>query len=362
MLFMAIVLVGLIRHQKWKQVEGNLIIFGVLGGLGIILWLLWCTIIFGDPLYFQHSAFSSQAQQTIFLQSNTLYTYHDILQSFRYYVLDAIDVVGPWLCVLAAFSVVSFVSQRRLMIETVAFFIFLAPFAFYIFSLYNGQAIIYVPEAVPAHATQHLFNVRYGAEMVVPAAVFIATLISRLRLPKPVRWLGSLLRMIMIAVIVIQMALLVSGGIITLQDGEHGVSCEAEHQIIVYLAQHYNGGKILEDIFASSIDGADAGIEMKNFINESSGIAWTTALKDPAPYTNWIILRPTTLRRPDDPYDLVSQSIDLQSPAFLRQFTLVVQEPTGLELFQRNGLSPLPTRPVPPGLIALHSRCGAAGS
>jgi hypothetical protein len=361
-MFAAIILVGWIKHQTWKHVEGNLIIFGVLGGLGIVLWLLWCTMIFGDPLYFQHSAFSSQAQQTIFLQSQTLYTYHDMLQSFRYYTLDSIDVIGSLLFVLAAISVVIFVSQRRSVVETVAALLFLVPFAFYIISLYGGQAIIYVPEAVPAYATQHLFNVRYGAEMVVPAGLFMATLLSRLRLPGPARWLGGLLRMAMIAVIVIQMALLVSGGIITLQDGEHGVSCEAEHQIIVYLAQHYSGGKILEDIYASSIDGADAGIEMKNFIDESSGKVWTTALKDPATYANWIILRPAALRRPDDPYDLVAQSLDLQSPAFLRQFTLVVQEPTGLELFRRNGLPPLPTRPVPPGLIELHSSCGAAGS
>ena len=166
----------------------------------------------------------------------------------------------------------------------------------------------------------------------------------------------------MIGVIVIQVTLLVSGGIITLQDGEHGVSCEAEHQINVYLAQHFAGGKILEDIFASGIDGADAGIEMKNFVNESSGQVWTTALKDPAVHANWIILRPVALRRPDDPYDLVAQSVDIQSPAFLRQFTLVVQEPTGLELFQRNGLPPVPTRPVPPDLIEQHSMCGAAGS
>ncbi len=361
-LFVAIILVGLIRRQKWKQVEGNLVVFGVLGGLGIVLWFLWCAIIFGDPFYFQHSAFSSQAQQTIFLQSHTLYTYHDVLQSFRYYILDAIDVVGPLLFVLAAFSVVNFVSQRRLVAETVAASLFLVPFAFYIISLYSGQAIIYVPEAVPAYAVQHLFNVRYGAEMVVPVALFVATLISRLRLPKPARWLGGLLRIAMISLIVTQVALLVSGGIITLQDGEHGVSCEAEHQINVYLAQHYDGGKILEDIFASGIDGADASIEMKNFVNESSGHTWTIALRNPATYVDWIILRPASLRRPDDPYDLVAQSVDLQSPAFLRQFTLVVQEPTGLELFQRNGLPPLPTRPVPPGLRVQHSMCGAAGS
>ena len=357
-----ILIIGRIKRQRYTQIEGNLIVFCALSGLGIALWLVWCATIFGDPLYFQHSAFSSQAQQSLFLQAQTQYAYQNILQSFRYYTLDSMDVVGPILFGLAALAMVIFIIQRRLAPEMIGAIAFLAPFVFYVISLYTGQAIVYVPEAVPANAQQHLFNARFGAEMVVPVALFIAILVSRLRIPSLGRLWGSIGHVAILIVIIVQMVLVVSNGIITLQDGEHGVSCAEQHQINVYLAQHYNGGKILEDIYSSGIDGADAGVDYQNFVNESSGKLWTASLQNPAAKVDWIILRPESLRRPDDPHDLVAQSIALTSPAFLSQFSLVVQEPTGLELFHRNGLPPLPTHPIPAALPSEHSLCGASGS
>jgi hypothetical protein len=161
-------------------------------------------------------------------------------------------------------------------------------------------------------------------------------------------------------VIIIQSVLIVSNGIITLQDGQYGVSCAPQHQINIYLAQHYNGGKILEDIYAN-INGADAGIDDLSFINESSGQQWTAALKDPSKM-DWIIVRPDVLRRPGDLPDQVAQHINVDSISFLRDFSLVVQEGTGLELYHRNGLPPLPTYPIPEGQLTAHMLCGNGGS
>jgi cellulose synthase/poly-beta-1,6-N-acetylglucosamine synthase-like glycosyltransferase len=356
-----IVLVGRLKRHTFARIESNLIIFCLLGGLGIALWLVWCAVIFGDPLYFQHSQFSSQAQLVVFLQAHTLYTYHDIWQSLRYYALDSMDVVGPLLFILAALAAVIFIIKQRVKPEMLGALAFLVPFVFYAISLYNGQAIIYVPEAVPAHAGQHLFNTRYGAEMVAPAALFLATLVGRVRIPPLGNVWGKLGHVAFALVIIIQSMLIVSHGIITLQDGQHGVSCAEQHQINAYLAQHYNGGKILEDIYSSGIDGIDANIDYQNFINESSGQQWNASLQDPSKM-DWIIVRPNTLRRPDDPYDLVAQHINIDGITFLTEFSLVVQEPTGLELYHRNGLAQLPTRPLPPGLLNEHQLCGASGS
>jgi hypothetical protein len=63
---------------------------------------------------------------------------------------------------------------------------------------------------------------------------------------------------------------------------------------------------------------------------------------------------------PRNQNDLVAQRINPQDPVFLSQFTLVVREPSGLSLFHRNGLPPLPTRPVPDGLLTAHSLCDAS--
>ncbi len=356
-----IVVVGCLRHHKLARIESNLIIFLVLAALGIALWFAWCAVIFGDPLYFQHSQYSSQAQQALFIQAGTQYTYHDIVQSFRYYLLNCVDVIGPILFVLGALGLVDFVSQRRMKPEVIGALAFLVPFVFYVISFYTGQATIYVPEALPAYSHQHLFNVRFGSEMVAPMALFIATLVSRLHIPRLGNVWGKLGHIAFTLVIVIQSVLIVSNGIITVQDGQYGVSCQPQHQINIYLAQHYNGGKILVDIFNSNIDGADAGIDYLAFVNESSGPEWTAALKDPLKM-DWIIVRPEALRRPGDPHDQVAKYINVDSLSFLKNFSLVVQEGTGLELYHRNGLPPLPTRPIPAGALTAHTLCGNGGS
>jgi cellulose synthase/poly-beta-1,6-N-acetylglucosamine synthase-like glycosyltransferase len=357
-LLVFIVFIGIIKRHKATQLEGNLVIFAVLGGLGIVIWLIWGAVIFGDPLYFQHGPYSSQQQQVWFLHKNalSLYTYHDLLQSFRYYTLNIIDILGPILFILAALSVVGFVSRQRKKPETFGALVFLTPFAFYIFSLYSGQIVLFVPEAVPAYAQLHLYNARFGAEMVAPVALFIAIFISRWQLPQlPPVW-GTLGYTIAMLAITFQAILIASGGIISLQDGQYGVSCAPHHDINTYLAQHYAGGKILEDIYISSIDGTDTGINLMNFVSESSGPLWDAALHDPAAIVDWIIVSP------DDGSDLVTQNIHIRSPAFLKNFVLVVQEPTGVELYHRTGLPPLPTRAVPPNLFTEHSLCGAGGA
>ena len=60
-----------------------------------------------------------------------------------------------------------------------------------------------------------------------------------------------------------------------------------------------------------------------------------------------------------DPTDPVFTHINIYSSTFSEQFTLVAQESgkTGLSLYHRNGLPPLPTRPVPPGLLTEHLLC-----
>lgn len=358
-----IIIVGCIKRRKRGQIEADLIIFCAPGLLGIVLWVIWCAVIFGDPLYFLHSQFSAQTQQTLLTQSGSQYAQyaaHDIAQSFRYYILTVIDVVGPILFVLGALEMVRFLLQHKSMPERIGMLAFLAPFVFYVIALSTGQINLYIPEAVPSNAAQQLFNPRFGSEMVAPLAVFLGVLIAHLRIPAPGRIWGSFFRVAFVILIIIQSGLIGLNGIVTLQDGQYGVSCAPYHQINIFLAQHYEGGKILEDLYSSDIDGIDAGIDYKNFVTEGSGQEWTTDLHDPA-RVDWIIVRPPWLTQSGDQRDLVAQSINLNSSTFLSNFTLAVQEPTGLELYHRTGRPPLPTRAVPQGLLNEHLPCGTGG-
>jgi len=353
-LFLAMValmiVIGFLKHISWAQIEANVIVFCSLGGLGILLWLLWCGLIFGDMLFFQRGPFSSQAQQKALIDAHVLFTYHDLWQSIRYYTIDSVLNVGLVLFVLGTIGVVFFVARRRLHAETMAALVFLVPFAFYIASLYLGQAALYVPGAVPPDLEHQIYNARYGVQMVAPTALFLATLISNLSLPR----LHRLIQFVIIGVIIGQTIWTASTGIVSLQDGQFGLSCARSHQVIIYLAQHYNGGKILEDLYDTKIDALnpEAGIDFKNVIYEGSGKLWHQALRNPFSTVAWIIVNPA------NKYDQVTQHL---TPVFNKQYTRDIEEPDGLSLYHRNGLV-LSTRPIPTFLIAQHSLCVDASS
>ena len=323
-----IILIGLLHRSPLAKIQSDLLIFGTLGGLGIILWFAWCAVILGDPLYFQRSVYSSQAQQLLLVHKHMDETYHNALLAIRDFFILSGETVGPLLLILALLAVLVFLLRSRLNPETVASLVFLMPFVFYSFSLYSGQAAVYAPGAVPATAHNHWYNTRYGVEAVTPVALFLATLV--------VRWpLGKLL---LVLLVVAQNVVLYQGGVISLQDGQFGVSCFAYSEIPVYLARHYNGGYVLEDTYNTKQDTTSAGILLKDVIYQGSGKFWKQALADPASLAEWVVV---------EPGDEVSAAIDINSNPFLSQYTLVIEDPlTKVFLFHRNREGPVITRPI----------------
>src|SRR6266516_615368 len=346
-LLVLIVVLGWSKRQHLAQIEGTLIVFVTLAGLGIGLWFLWDGVIFGDPLYFHHYLYSSAANEGF-------YTYHNLLQSIIAYMLTSIETVGPILFVLGAIAVVVFVFRCRLAPDMFGAMAFLTPFVFYILLFYFGQDTIYLP----GNTSHTLWNVRFGAEIVAPAALFLATLAEGWSISMPARIRPLIGQIVLVIDIVIQTTLTASGGIISLQDAQYGSSCARTEHMAFYLAQHYAGGRILEDANASDINESEIGIDLKNTIYEGSAELWKKALNDPASMVEWIIVSP------DAPGDPIAKRIDLESPAFLSQFTLVVQEQDSimygsyrLSLYHRHGRSPLPKRPIPASLLTDHRLC-----
>ena len=207
----------------------------------------------------------------------------------------------------------------------------LVPFAFYIVAFFLGQDVMYIPYA--NHPPYYVFyNARFGAEMAAPVAVFIATLAQSAR-----RW-HTIAEFALLAVVVGQTVVISWGGVISLQDGQTGLSCNVSHPIVAYLAQHYNGGRILIDEYHSQIDLSSAKVAFRDEIYEGDGMVWDAALHDPSAYVGWLIVVP---------HDLISQQINLQSSAFQRDFILVaIDTPTGAKLWHRRSSSSLPTRPL----------------
>ncbi len=345
-----ILFVGLLKRERWKVIQGNLLVFGALAGLGIVLWLCWNQVIFHDILYFQKGPYSAQGQG---IHIDAQQTYHNLWQSIRYYFITSVDTFGPILLELSLVALLIFIVRTRLKAETLAVMTFLVPFAFYVLTMFAGQVGIFVPGADPANDAQHLFNVRFGSAMVAAVAICMAILAGYLYQTFPRRWamVGRVGQIVLALVVVTQTLLLIAGGVITVQDGIYGGSCSFPHPINAYLAAHYDGGRVLENTFTAKIDGSDAGLLLKDIVYDGSGKLWTKALKNPEAVVDWVIVEPA------NPRDIVSQHVNVNSQQFQQNFTLVYKEKYGMLLFHRNGLPPLPTRAIDPYLLQAHSLC-----
>ena len=344
-------LIGLLRHHRFLRIQGNVITFVILGGLGIVLWLIWNQIIFGDPLYFQHGVYSSQAQQMLLVANNTLFSYHNLWQAIRFYTIDSALSVGPLLLFLLVVALVWFLLENRFRPTTFGVLVFLVPFAFYILALYNGNAVIWVPGANPPGAPVYMYNVRYGAQMVAPTAFCIAILADKLG-SISIPYSNLVTRVLLIAVVLTQCVLVQLQGVISLQDGQYNYACSPQHTTLDYLTEHYNGGRILTDVYAIGFDPTDSGvINFRDVVYEGSNPYWAQALQDPAHSVEWICVNPS------NKVDLVAQHINVKSPTFSSQFALVAQQTNDILLYHRLGGPPLPNRPAPAPLQFEHVPC-----
>jgi cellulose synthase/poly-beta-1,6-N-acetylglucosamine synthase-like glycosyltransferase len=358
-----IILTGLVKRFPIRKIEGYLLAFTVLGTLGIILWLIWGQIIFGDPLYFQRSAFSSQAQTSAGVAiSQVGLLRHNLPADLRFYTIDCVETLGTAVSLFALLAIVLFVFRQWKRLTMLAAMAFLAPFAFYIAALFNGQVglfdshvTFYPLGIIPTSESVHIFNARFGTEMVAPAAVFIATLIPGRGLPNvsvSLRRAGLfLLAGLLILSILIQSVWISFHGAITIVSDTHPPFCANSYPINVYLAQHYNGGRILQTAYPFHLSVSQSGIHFSNVIYEGNKEIWPQALRHPATIVTWVILQPG---------DIVATSLAQNDPAFTQEFTLVTTSPYGMRLYHRNGLPPLPTRPLSSYLLSEQQFCNAS--
>lgn len=332
------------NRQPVAKAISDSVLFVTLGGIGIALWFVWNLVIFGSPMAFLAGSYSSQAQTQAYIRAGVADTYHNVWLSIRTYSVATAESIGPVIFVLLLIAVLVYLVRTRLSAMGIAACTVLVPFAFYALAFYLGQDVMYVPHAT--HLPFVYYNARFGAEMAAPAAVFLATLVATFG-----QWV-RLSQIAIAAVIIAQTAFISWGGIITLQDGAFGASCYSAHPIAAFLAQHYDGGRVLIDQYHSQIDISSAGVAFHDEIYEGDGAAWNDALAHPASYVNWVIVTPN---------DLISQHINLQSPGFLQQFALVsVDSPTGAKLWHRISAPTMPSRPLPNDVIAPYVACNRA--
>ena len=186
-LLVLVMLIGLARHQKREQIASNLLIFTLLGGLGMLLWVVWCWNRFGDALYFLHARLVTNTHFAQLVAQYHLSTYHNATQTLLYSAQTALGTLGIALAALAALSLLVFIARRFGKPEMFAALMLLAPTVLYLAAIYSGQILLIGPATLPINISDHLFQARLGAVLVAPTAIFITALVGSL----PVRHMFS---------------------------------------------------------------------------------------------------------------------------------------------------------------------------
>ncbi len=268
----------------WDIMEGRVFLFVTLAFFGIILWLSWDALILGDPLYFTHSQFSASSQQQGWLARGELPTYHNMWLSFAYYFVTAMNNCGVLIFFMAIVGAISFLSQRKNAHRFAIAGVLLAPFVFYVITLYLGQSVIFVPHLTPTTFEWTLFNVRYGVMMAPVTAIFLGYLFSRAT--NGARWL-------IVALAIAQIGLYIVGysPVLSYLDGTIGLSSSKRTDAEYWMKGHYDTGLVLMDDFARTMSVIRSGVPMQNTIYIGNRPYWEESLAAPEAYATWIVMQ-----------------------------------------------------------------------
>lgn len=262
---------------QWRRVEDRTIAFGVTAFIGILAWVVYNGLIFGDPLEFFRGAYAHPPL------TNNEPAVGDLWVTIKTYWFASVACVGLPVLILGAIGSLVFVKEffRKqtagralpiLSLFTVAPFIML--------SLYDGQR--------PLHVMQingEAYNVRYGMIMLVLSAIFIGYLTSVWNRTSIRALIGTcaLGATIFVGTSVYQTGVEPMVGI------EHA-SGESTETVTAF-AKLYTGGSVLMESWGNE-NLAFRSVPPRKHINEGSYRIWEPAIANPQGYKiDWIITR-----------------------------------------------------------------------
>lgn len=269
------------RKKGYKATEGMALMFMSLGGIGIILWVLWNLLIFGDPLYFAFGPFSAHAQQEQLLEAGNLPTKGNILLSIKIYLYALFFNSYTLPALFGLFGGFSLWFNKKININIrIATLALIAPFIFNIIALYLGHSVLFIQGI----SGETWFNVRYGVMLAPSIAIFVAYLTDRV---------GNLRFVVVgLSLAVLAFAFL-NYDAVTIDDARVGSSQKNVSEVSDWLANNAGDKEGFVLISVASHDAIifSSGMNMSRFIHEGTGLYWDTALEHPDHWARWIVMR-----------------------------------------------------------------------
>jgi hypothetical protein len=278
-----IILLHLKNKKLWKKLEGKLFLFSTLAFFGILIWIAWDALILKDPFYFTNSPFSAKSQQNNWASRGELPGQNNLLLSTAYYVITSMSNMGIFIFGIGIIGLFFFIKDKKKHNFFVTILL-LMPAFFYVYTLFVGQSVIFIPHLTPVSFEWRLFNVRYGLMMVPAAAILIGFLFWK---SKPTA------KLLILTFFVLQFGLYKIGysQIITLEDGTIGLSHAKRPDAESWMNKHYDSGLVLIDDYARTMSIIRSGVPMDNIIYIGNRFYWEDSLRNPDKWATWVIMQ-----------------------------------------------------------------------
>ena len=276
-----------------RPAEAHVVYFGLIAFVGMVGWVLWNAIIFGDATFFYNGQFSD---------ASLWKTVDDVTtgswaRAFQTYWYAVVDNVGVPLALLGCLGGALYLFRTRLRPLTLAPLTPLVLLPFFVNFLHSGERPLLVMELAG-----HRYNVRFGLIMIIPIALFVGYLVTELSTLVRGRtaWVANGL----VALTVVGVSGVAAlGGIGTLDEATaFRASPEAQNNFrnAEWLRANYDGGRVLMDNIGNESVTVYSHVPTDDIVYDGSYRQWDAALVSPGTTDiRWIFMREAATPAPD---------------------------------------------------------------
>ncbi len=268
------------RKIKQRKKIILVILISLVSGTGILFWLAWNGIAFGDPLEFANAEFYAAASQAVertnrdslFLQpQNVLYIYG----------MAAFMISGPILLAIAVIGYYYYLRQKEKIASTLVCVFLSLPALFTILTMIGGIA----------EMNHWWFNARF-ATFLTPLVIVMACM-ALFRLKEHINK-KSVAAIIVAGLFVFQLSS-PTFGVVTFADAKQGSEYKQapySRQVADYLKENYDDGNIM--IITGSAQAhkimISSGISLATFDEVTESDLHKPSYKEPWKYDDWFII------------------------------------------------------------------------
>jgi dolichyl-phosphate-mannose-protein mannosyltransferase len=273
------IIIEWILNKQSKKNESAFFLMSSIAWFGIVMWILWGTIILHDPLDFLRNDLSAINQTKDF---TTVTGHNDLPKALLTNILAIKHVAGAVVAGSLIIGLIVYLARRNKKVFSISnscLLLLIAPFLFDAVSVFLGNVPVEVPEL---HG--NYFNIRYALFSLPAISVFLALLSTR--------------KLVQIAIF----AIVMTNYLYLLYPNYHNLASfkdagasasgrpEEDLNVVKNFRKLYTGGYILASTGANDGFMFDAKIPLKNYISEGSYRYWDLSMEDPSKYATWVLM------------------------------------------------------------------------